>query len=412
MLKIQRRIFLGGAAALGILPAGRIRAQSAQTIKIGVVLPLSGSQAPVGQVTLLGAQIAQDQINAEGGVLGRQIEFVILDDQANPSRAVAAVREHAGNGINLLLGPSYFATASAVLPIIQDLNVIVMNPTSSDDRFTHSLFKRNHFNLLDTQYVKFNADAKIMVEHFPNVTSWTGIIFEGAGGHDNWGFAQKAFSAWYAKVLNKQVSYITPQFCPLGTTDFKTQIAQLAASPAEGLIVIEPGADGPTFYQQMLSFGLHKKFKVFLDGAAEINVGQSLRNKVTENIWIGSAWNPVAANNKLSDALAVEFRRRTGNEPHNFAGTAHAGIRFYAQAIKNISATETDKIISSLEGMRMDTVKGPGYMRKEDHQFIADVYLYNLKPKDSPPGFEVSQTVTVHMADIIYPPEPGKEFNY
>jgi len=412
MANIRRRLFLGGAVAISALPAGMIRAQSTNTIKIGIVAPLSGSQAPVGQTELEGAQIARDQINAQGGVLGKQIELVPLDDQANPTRAVAAVREHAGNGVNLLMGPCYTATATAVLPIIRELKVVVVNPSSTDERLTHSLFNTNYFNFQDTNYVRFKADTKAIAEKFPDVTSWTAIIFEGASGHEQRTTAKKFLTDWYSELAKKQVSYIEPMFCALGTTDFKPQISQLMASPAEGLVVTEPGSDGPTFYQQMLSFGLQKKIKVFLDMAAEINVGLALGSQVPPNIWIDSAWNPTAANNKLSRELGDEYTKRTGKVPFHYVGTSYTAIQFYANAIKQTGGTDTEKIIQALEDMHMETVKGPAYIRKEDHALIADVYLYNLKPKKEAPGFDVDQSVTVHMADVIYPPTPGKEFTY
>ena len=408
-MTIHRRSFLAGATAAGVLSASTLRAQAA-TIKIAVILPLSGSQALVGEPIMVGAQIARDTINAQGGILGKQVEFVPLDDKAESARAVAAFNEATGNGLNLLLGPTFTTTITAVLPLLQNAKAVLIGPTSPDERLRHQLFNRNYFGTFEPDFVRANAYAKVMAERFPNVTNWTGVILDLASGHNNWSAAKKALTTQYEKVAKKKIEITEALFTPLGSTNFKQQISQLAASPAEGALIIQSGADGSTFYQQALTFGLERKMKVFIDGAIDINVGNALKNKVPTNIWICSPWNYVAAKNQVSKDLAAEYIKRTGKLPHAYAALGHAGMLFYASAIKAAGSTDTEKVIAALENVHLETAKGPGYFRKEDHQLLAETYMFTLKPKDQDPGFEVNETVTVNMADIIYPPAPGTEW--
>jgi len=414
MSTIRRRNFLKAAAAGTLIAAqpNLLRAQSNDTIKLGLSLPLSGPNAPVGQPQSIGVQIARDQINAKGGILGKELEFVTLDDQGDPARAIANLHELAGKGINLVIGPSLTSEAMAVIGALTAEKVVVMGPSEPDERLTHELYSRNYFSLVENNFTRYNAIAKTMAEKYPDVTRWTGIIFEAAVGHANWSAFSKALPRYYSAMGNHDVTLIDPIFCKIGTTDFKNQISQLLQSPAQGLLTVLSGSDGITFYQQMEPFALDKKFKVFVDVAIDINLGKALRRSVPTNAWVSSYWYHDAAKNPQSQQLADEFIKRTGELPHGFAGPAHMAVNLYASAIRKSGSTDTEKIISALEGIHLDSVKGPAFIRAEDHQVVADTYLFTLKPKDGPPGFETNETITVHMADIMNPPAPGTVWKY
>src|SRR5512134_1649484 len=94
-VSVTRRRLLQGAAAgaaalgLGVPLSGR----AADTIKVGVLQPLSGGLENLGQQGVQGTQLAVEEVNAAGGLLGRQIELVIADDRTDPKTAVERCRE-------------------------------------------------------------------------------------------------------------------------------------------------------------------------------------------------------------------------------------------------------------------------------------------------------------------------------
>jgi branched-chain amino acid transport system substrate-binding protein len=88
---LTRRLALGACLALGLSVSGTARA--AEPIRIGLVTALSGQSAKSGEAISRGIGLAIDEINAGGGVLGRPLELVARDDEANPSKGVLAARE-------------------------------------------------------------------------------------------------------------------------------------------------------------------------------------------------------------------------------------------------------------------------------------------------------------------------------
>ena len=89
---VRRRAILAAAIVFGALPLATA-AQAADPIKIGLVTALSGQSARAGEAIARGATIAIDEINAKGGVLGRQLELVRRDDESNPAKGLTAARE-------------------------------------------------------------------------------------------------------------------------------------------------------------------------------------------------------------------------------------------------------------------------------------------------------------------------------
>jgi branched-chain amino acid transport system substrate-binding protein len=404
---------LGGAA--GALVAGRlvpVRAQANDAIRIGFQAPLSGANAPVGQPNLLGAQIAADQINGKGGVNGRKIELVILDDKGDPSQAVANAHEFSSRGINLFLGPATTGSSMGVGPLLPDLKAVQLGLTTTDERLTHELYNGHFFATVENTYTRSNAFAEAMAKRYPEITSWTGAIWDAAIGHDYWTDVTKALQRHYSEIAKKEVTIIDPVFSKTGTTDFKIQISQLLQAKADGLVTILSGSDGITFYKQILPFGLDKKFKLFVDEAIDINLPKALGNSVRPNIWISSFWYADALkNNRQGQELHAEVVKRTGELPHGFVGVGHTAMTLYAAAIQQASSTDTDKVIAALETIQVDTVKGPTHFRKEDHQIIADSFMFSVKPKESGAGFETNDTIVIPMADVVNPAAPGTKWS-
>ncbi|MFZ1362167.1 MAG: branched-chain amino acid ABC transporter substrate-binding protein [Candidatus Nanopelagicales bacterium] len=98
--------------------------------KIGVEAPLTGSQANLGQGMLQGAQLAADQINAEGGILGKQIEIVQIDDAADPDTGVTAANAAIADGLNGVVGPYNSSVGVKTLPLYIKAGVVPMRLTS------------------------------------------------------------------------------------------------------------------------------------------------------------------------------------------------------------------------------------------------------------------------------------------
>src|SRR5690349_3676928 len=122
----DRRQLLAGISGLAVASGTgllqRLAWAQAAPSRLGFVGPLSGTQEILGAPMLLGAQIAAEQINAAGGVLGRKIEIVARDDKAAGPEAVKQAQGLLGEGVNHLFGAIQTAVALAIMPMLQQSN--------------------------------------------------------------------------------------------------------------------------------------------------------------------------------------------------------------------------------------------------------------------------------------------------
>ena len=112
---------------------------AAETIKIGFPIPLSGPTAVYGEPILKGAQMAVAEINANGGVLGRQLELLPRDSKANADEAVRLARELIiKDNVDFLAGTLTSAEAPAVSTVAKENKIVFIAPTAKTTRLTNA----------------------------------------------------------------------------------------------------------------------------------------------------------------------------------------------------------------------------------------------------------------------------------
>jgi branched-chain amino acid transport system substrate-binding protein len=108
-------------------------------IKIGVTQPLTGAFAASGNYVTQGAKIAEEQINAAGGVLGRKIQLVVEDNKSNPTEAVATAEKLIGKDkVPVMMGAWSSTLTLAVMPKLMEYGVPMLVETSSSGKITTS----------------------------------------------------------------------------------------------------------------------------------------------------------------------------------------------------------------------------------------------------------------------------------
>ena len=130
-----RRTFLAFALAFSLTLA--LPAQAQEPIKIGLVTALSGQSARAGEAITRGLQVAIDELNAAGGVLGRKFELIRRDDEATPAKGVIAARELVfKEKVALLFGGLDTPVSMAIVPIMNEAKVPFMGPWAAGTPIT------------------------------------------------------------------------------------------------------------------------------------------------------------------------------------------------------------------------------------------------------------------------------------
>jgi branched-chain amino acid transport system substrate-binding protein len=384
-----------------------LRSLAADPVRIAAILPLSGTAELVGSKQRLGIEIARDQINSQGGILGRPLEIVFRDDKGDPNQTIAAAREVTSQGVNLIIGPSLTALNVALIAVIQSLDAVMMTPSSPFDGLTHELFNKNFFRLADSNFARNRALARAMAQNFPEVTVWGGLISDFAVGHDSWKQFTAGLKEFYPKYARKEVTILDVTTAKFGTTDYKTQIFRVLQSPAQGVLNVTIGSDMLTLWRQAKTLGLSDKLEVVVDAGGELDLPVVLGKDMPKNLWSVLHWyygNPNG--NPTNRALVTELEKRTGDKtPSSLIGTAYGAVYCYAAAIKEANSTKTADVIAGLEKVKVLTPKGEIYFRPEDHQQVGPINILGSVPGADGANFQ--RYVEIPAGEILDQPTPG-----
>ncbi|MGH7359998.1 MAG: ABC transporter substrate-binding protein [Candidatus Methylomirabilales bacterium] len=372
---VSRRDFLrqaGGAAALAaagsFFPARRAWG-AAPPIKVGLIMSFSGVVADWGAAGRMGAFLAAEEINQAGGVLNRPLEFK-LEDDISAAVAVQKARKLVFDwGADFLIGFNSSGTALAVVPILPELKRILIVPCAASPRITTEVWNKYCFRNKADSNQKGAAGAAIAAT-LP-YTKWTVIGPDYAYGHDSWG----AFATHLVqKKPGAQVMGIQawPKFAA-GAYD--SHITKILDAKPEAVYCPLWGADFVTFVKQANRHDFFKKVGAFFTPAGlAMDAFYALGKEVPKGIYTASHgyWfeHPDTPRNKK---WVETFVGKWGVYPHVTAHYTYSAVYYLKAAMEKAGTTDTEAVITALEGMEQ---QGPAYrtvIRKEDHQAITDV---------------------------------------
>lgn len=252
-----KRVIMAGVAAL-TLSGFSATAEEKEPIVIGTSNQLTGHTATVGRPFVAGANTYISMINDEGGINGRKIRFIALDDQGNPDTGIANLRQLLAEKSLVIFQPVSSAVAAPMLPILAENNAIMVSYTGVEAMYGNP----NYFAVgLDTtttlgivaNYIKSVATGKPKIS-FLNVDTPASI-----GARDA--------TIKLMQSLGWEIGEL--QTYPPKVTDFSPQIAKLAASKPDYIVGTVVDGFLPQVVMGMRRAGIKAPLVNFQAGSAE-----------------------------------------------------------------------------------------------------------------------------------------------
>ncbi len=378
-ISITRRDFIkatAGAAALsigGLAPFSK--AFSEQPIKVGFVSIFSGRVAMLGETGLKGAQLAVDEYNAKGGVLGRKIEIIYRDSAGRIEEAVRIARDFVvKDKVDFLMDHSSSREAFAVKEVSRDLKMITMvtgsetvDQTGDPKIWTPYSFRATRQTIHDSCVAGYYA-AKISKEQ--GLTRWYCISPDYAYGHDS---TDRFFE--FLKKKNPEVKIIGQMYPKLAEPDYAPHITKMLADKPHAIYSALWGGDVVAFLEQASMYGLFEVSRFFGINIADYTVLKALK-KVPEGLHTGSRYLRSVPDTPANHDFADRYRKKYGELPTNWSWETYSGILFLMEGIKKAGSLEPDKLIKAMAGLRIKAPAGsPDFdgfieMRARDHTNI------------------------------------------
>ncbi|HUJ26187.1 MAG TPA: ABC transporter substrate-binding protein, partial [Myxococcales bacterium] len=278
---IGRRDILRGAAALGAtqLAGPFIIAQRGEApIKIGLNDPLTGTYAELGKNEQIGAQLAVDEINKKGGILGRQVELLVEDStSANTGDAVQKAHKLIDRDkVDFLMGNVNSAMALALGEVTNQSGIFHVVTGGHTDAVTGTDCHWNVFRVCNTTRMETNSVASTLFSKYGK--KWYFITPDYAFGHT----LQIGFEA---ALKQNGGTELGASLSPLGATDYSSYLIQAQSTNPDVIILLHAGQDMINILKQAVQFGLDKKFHI-AGAQQELEVLEGLPPDARIGTWV------------------------------------------------------------------------------------------------------------------------------
>jgi branched-chain amino acid transport system substrate-binding protein len=358
-----------GALALGF-PA-IVRAQS-DAIKIGHLTPMTGFLGALGVYAVKGIQIAAEEINAAGGVMGRKLN-VMSEDSVNPATAATkAQRMFEQDKVDVLMGEINSASAKTIMQVAARSKRLFLQVGARSDVLRGKDCNRYTFHVDIPVTVMVNAAGQALARegHIKGKKIFF-LTSDYLFGHDL-AKAAKAFCAANGGTV------VGDEVTATDTTDFSPFLLKIRQAKPDLVATNLGGNQVTNFVKQYSEFGLPYQVAGFnLNTADAWAAGEGNLAGIWPTVWHHDLDIPG------SKAFVAKFRQKHGQPPENHAWIEYVSLKIMAQAINATKSTDTEKLIKYFESeAQFDLLKArKGYFRSWDHQLIQEAYPFTVKPK-------------------------------
>jgi branched-chain amino acid transport system substrate-binding protein len=369
----RRGVLKAGAAVATLSALGfpAISRGQADAIRIGHLTPRTGFLGPLGEYAVMGVNLAVDEINASGGVMGRKIEL-IAEDSVNPQTAsTKAERLIERDKVVAIIGEISSASGLAIAQVAQRNRILFFNTGCNSDELRGKACNRYmfHTEAANTMYV-YAAGQVLLRDGMVKGKKWYSLTADYAFGHDLLKAAKRF-------MLANGGEFAADELVPTDAADFSAYILKIRNAKPDIVISNLAGAQIGNFMKQYLEFGLPYPVAGFgFDTAIAWGVGKGNVTGIWPLVWDSQVKSTSAQ--KFTDA----FVKKYGKPPENQAWGDYMSTKHVAQAMNELKTTDSTKLVEHLEkGAKFDLMKSrEGYYRNWDHQLMQEMYTIRFKP--------------------------------
>ncbi|WP_197465177.1 ABC transporter substrate-binding protein [Tistrella mobilis] len=357
-------------AALGIvagMAAAGAPVRAAESIRVGEVNSYSALPA-FTEPYRKGWQLALDEVNAAGGVLGRPLEFVSRDDAGKPADALNAVNELVTREEVALVAGTFFSHVGlAVADYAARREVFFLAAEPLTDALVWSKGNDVTFRLRPSNHMQ----AAMLAEEAAKLPAkrWATIA-------PNYEYGQSAV-AEFRKLLSEKrpdIEWVAEQWPPQGKIDAGPVVQAIAAAGPEAILNVTFGPDLVKLVREGTTRGLFKDRSVvsFLTGEPEYL--DPLGAEAPEG-WIVTGYPWYAIDTPEHKAFLEAYQARWNDHPRLGSIVGYVTVKSIAAIIARAKSTDTAALVEAAKGVTVDTPFGPITYRAADHQSTLGAFV-------------------------------------
>ncbi|MEV7531628.1 MULTISPECIES: ABC transporter substrate-binding protein [Streptomyces] len=331
-------------------------------VRIGVVVPLTGPVSQVGTALRNGLELAVKKVNAEGGVGGRPVEYVVVDDAGDPANSTQLARRLIRQEkVTMLFGTITGDTAEAVGKVADEAKVPFGTAILGDTE-----------HCFPYQWGFGESTRQMLAPAVPALIAKYGTKVALVGSDYNY----PRFYAGIAEQLVKDAggTVVAREFSPLGQTDWQPVVKRLSAAKPDLVLSMVVGADAVTFSKQAQQFGLLTPRLGYEGAPLDADFYPALAPLV-EGRTHTVRWSD-GVEDAESRAFADSYRSAYDWKAPipEVAGNAYFGVRFFLGAAAEAGSTDPKAVNEAIGAFRYDSPLGEGTrFHPSNHVLQADM---------------------------------------
>ncbi|GGP07072.1 branched-chain amino acid ABC transporter substrate-binding protein [Nonomuraea glycinis] len=345
------------------------------TIKVGLIVSLTGNYTPLGSEDKKAVELAVEQVNGQGGLLGRKVELVTRDDKTAPDQGIVAYNQIKGE-IDAVIGPVFSNSALAIEPLAQRDKMPYLSLAPAQEQVEpiksyvfvtpalSSMYAERYLQYIQAEGIKTVAVA------------WDSKSAYSVSGHA----AMVKLAPKYGVTLAVDEAYET------STSDFSPLFTHVRESAAEALVFWGSGAPGVTAAKQYAASGL--KTPLFLTASQASKLWLEPMGAAAEGMTVQSAIGvvgehlPDGEQKKIIEQMATPYKQKHGYGPPQFAQDGYSASLLLFEAIRKAGSTDKTKIQQALESMDLITPNGRFRYSPTDHSGLSPEFISVNTVKD------------------------------
>ena len=336
--------------------------------RIGMIAPLTGNYESLGRDHKKAVELALEEINTSGGLLGRRVELVVRDDRSQPDQSMLNFNEIKDN-VDIVIGSAFSNSGLATIPLAEDARMPYVSLTAADEQVKPI---RPHVFVvpaISSQY----ADRLLQYFQATGVTR-VAVAYDSRSSYALAGLAGMQDKAgYYGVTLVAQEEFQT------ATTDFSPIFNKVRSSGAQALTVWATGPPAVTVTKQFA--GARINVPLVLTGAQASRLFLEPAGAAAEGVIIASsigvvgAYLPDGEQKEVIGSLSRSFRALYKYAPPQFAQDGYSAVQLIAAAVRKANSTNRAKVRDALENLRLVTPNGAYAYSPTDHNGLTTDFI-------------------------------------
>jgi len=371
---MDRRAFLA-TAAVGTATLAFphvLRGQTKDPIRIGFPSPLTGPFAVLAEDQKKGAELAVDELNARGGILGRKVEVLVRDDQLKPAIGAQRTKELIENEkCQFIVGGLAAHVQMAINEQTKKSNVLFISVSQSDEISARPDGGPLTFHEALNPTITCRAVGSWVAQNLGK--KWWIVYADYA-----WG---KQCNMVLSETLKKNGGTVlgaTPY--PLGSAEFSAHLPRIQAAKPEVLMSVTPGADNIAFLKQAISFGMKKDMKIAQPLHWLANAKQAGADVMSDVYGGINFYWELQDTNPSAKRYVESFQKKYGTPPQDYGCYSYSAIMEIARGAELAKSTDSEAVAKALRANReYDHYKGKQWWRACDNKAFQDMWILKAR---------------------------------